>query len=70
MTVLVGGMRALGATQMAYGIFTKTPGVLNNHFFVNLFDMGTRWSKSNDDESVYNGTCQGGKGSGRQHQWT
>ncbi|MEE2758234.1 MAG: catalase/peroxidase HPI [Myxococcota bacterium] len=60
MTVLIGGMRALGANAngITHGIFTKTPGVLNNHFFVNLFDMGTRWSKSNDDESVYNGTCR------------
>jgi len=52
MTVLVGGMRALGANYQnsTKGIFTDRVGVLSNDFFVNLLDMGTVWS-SEDDES-------------------
>jgi catalase-peroxidase len=46
MTVLVGGLRALGANWdgSAHGVFTKRPGVLSNDFFVNLLDMGTNGS--------------------------
>ena len=40
MTVLLGGMRALGISAEGHGIFTKTPGKLTNDFFVNLLDMG------------------------------
>src|SRR5919108_553674 len=45
MTVLVGGMRALGTNfgQSAHGVFTDRPGTLTNDFFVNLLDMGTEW---------------------------
>ena len=45
MTVLVGGMRVLGANhgQSPHGVFTKRPGTLTNDFFVNLLDMGTEW---------------------------
>ena len=45
MTVLVGGLRVLGANagQSAHGVFTKRPGTLTNDFFVNLLDMGTEW---------------------------
>ncbi len=45
MTVLVGGLRALGATAAGskHGVFTKTPGVLTNDFFMNLLDMDTQW---------------------------
>lgn len=45
MTVLVGGLRVLGATHggKPYGVFTKRPGQLSNDFFVNLLDMATRW---------------------------
>ena len=39
-TVLLGGMRALGISAEGHGIFTKTPGKLTNDFFVNLLDMG------------------------------
>ncbi len=57
MTVLVGGMRALGANHngAAHGVFTDQPGVLNNHFFKNLLDMGTKWEKSANDEGIYVG---------------
>ena len=56
MTVLVGGLRALNANsqQSAHGVFTKQPGVLTNDFFVNLLDMGTKWSKSKTD-GIYEG---------------
>ncbi len=55
MTVLVGGMRALGANsgQSSHGILTKTPGKLNNDFFVNLLDMSNKWQKSNQGSGVY-----------------
>ena len=45
MTVLVGGLRALGANADggAHGVFTDKPGTLSNDFFVNLLDMGTEW---------------------------
>jgi catalase-peroxidase len=57
MTALVGGMRALNANtgQTPYGVFTDKPGTLNNHFFVNLLDMSTVWSKSARTEGVYEG---------------
>ncbi|MGB0647292.1 MAG: catalase/peroxidase HPI [Bradymonadia bacterium] len=58
MTVLIGGMRALGANTggTKHGQLTATPGVLNNHFFVNLLDMSTVWSKSKTTEGLYVGT--------------
>jgi catalase-peroxidase len=43
MTVLVGGMRALGISANGHGVFTKTPGKLTNDFFVTLLDMGVSW---------------------------
>jgi catalase-peroxidase len=46
MTVLVGGLRALGVSQGQHGVFTQRPGTLSNDFFVNLLDMGTTWQKS------------------------
>lgn len=62
MTVLIGGMRALGANAgNTHGQLTDTVGVLNNHFFVNLLDMGTVWSKSAEAEGVYIGTCRKSK---------
>jgi catalase-peroxidase len=56
MTVLVGGLRVLGANagQSQHGVFTKTPGTLTNDFFVNLLDMGTEWQPAGSD-SVYEG---------------
>ncbi|MFW5967944.1 MAG: catalase/peroxidase HPI [Persicimonas sp.] len=57
MTVLVGGMRALGANwdDSEYGVFTDRPGTLTNDFFVNLLDMGTTWEAVSDDEQVFEG---------------
>ena len=48
MTVLVGGMRALGANagQSRHGVFTQRPGTLSNDYFVNLLDMRTTWQRS------------------------
>ena len=47
MTVLVGGLRALGVSYGGnHGVFTSTPGTLTNEFFVNLLDMNTKWEKS------------------------
>jgi catalase-peroxidase len=43
MTVLVGGMRALGISENNHGVFTQTPGKLTNDFFVTLLDMGVEW---------------------------
>ncbi len=43
MTVLVGGLRALGISADGHGVFTETPGKLTNDFFVNLVDMGVEW---------------------------
>ena len=49
MTVLVGGLRVLGANtgNSKHGVFTKKPGTLTNDFFVNLLDMSTQWQPSN-----------------------
>lgn len=57
MTVLVGGMRALGANSggSKHGVFTDKPGQLSNDFFVNLFDMSSKWKKSSGYEDVYEG---------------
>jgi catalase-peroxidase len=57
MTVLVGGLRALGANvgQAPHGVFTDRPGALTNDFFVNLLDMGTEWKPSESVENVYDG---------------
>ena len=61
MTVLVGGLRVLGAGDSEHGVFTDKPGTLTNDFFVNLLDMGTEWS-GNKDETVFEGKCrQSGK---------
>ena len=68
MTVLIGGMRALNANagDSQAGVLTKTPGQLNNAFFVNLLDMSTEWKKSAKDEGLYEGfDRQSGK-----LQWT
>lgn len=57
MTVLVGGLRALGANTAGtkHGVFTQRPGTLSNDFFVNVLDMGTTWQRSSADASVLEG---------------
>jgi catalase-peroxidase len=55
MTVLVGGLRVLGANyqQSPLGVFTTTPGTLSNDFFVNLLDMGTTWTATSEDANTF-----------------
>jgi catalase-peroxidase len=62
MTVLVGGLRVLGANAggSPHGVFTERPGTLTNDFFVNLLDMSTEWQPPND-EGVYEGLDRGTK---------
>ncbi|KVM66452.1 hydroperoxidase [Burkholderia ubonensis] len=57
MTVLLGGLRVLGANvgQSAHGVFTDRPGALTNDFFVNLLDMGTEWKPVSADNDVFEG---------------
>jgi catalase-peroxidase len=66
MTVLIGGLRALGANHggTTHGVFTERPGVLSNDFFVNLLDSETEWSSGED--GIYSGHD---RASGAQ-QWT
>ena len=58
MTVLVGGLRALGANhgESKHGVFTDRPGTLTNDFFVNLLDVRTAWRPSASDKKVYEGS--------------
>ena len=57
MTVLVGGMRALGANAggSEHGVFTDRAGTLSNDFFTNLLDMSTVWTKSSQEQGIYEG---------------
>ncbi|MFG2694260.1 catalase/peroxidase HPI [Kitasatospora sp. NPDC048407] len=57
MTVLVGGLRVLGANHggSQHGVFTDRPGTLSNDFFVNLLDMDTTWAPVASDNTVYEG---------------
>jgi len=57
MTVLIGGLRVLGANfgQTPHGVFTKRPGTLTNDFFVNLLDMRTEWKPASEDGGVFEG---------------
>ena len=57
MTVLIGGLRVLGANveSSPHGAFTHRLGVLSNDFFVNLLDMGTKWQKSAEDSGLLEG---------------
>ncbi len=68
MTVLVGGLRVLGANTGGsyHGVLTKRPGVLSTDFFVNLLDMGTEWKAAGKEPGLYEGL---GRGDGRLH-WT
>ena len=57
MTVLIGGLRVLGANfgKSKHGVFTKRPEILSNDFFVNLLDMGTEWKATETDADVFEG---------------
>ncbi|WP_329297716.1 catalase/peroxidase HPI [Streptomyces sp. NBC_00659] len=57
LTVLVGGLRALGANhgQSSHGVLTATPGQLTNDFFVNLLDLGTTWKATSEDATTFEG---------------
>jgi catalase-peroxidase len=68
MTVLVGGMRALGANfgGSSHGVFTERPGALSNDFFVNLLDMGIEWRPSADNPQIYEGYDR----SNGERRWT
>jgi catalase-peroxidase len=57
MTVLVGGLRVLGANvgQARHGVFTRRPETLTNDFFVNLLDMGTTWKAASKDGDLFEG---------------
>jgi catalase-peroxidase len=56
-TVLVGGLRVLGANYNGskLGVFTSTPGVLTNDFFANLIDFGTTWTPTSEDATTFEG---------------
>ncbi|MBU1378077.1 MAG: catalase/peroxidase HPI [Alphaproteobacteria bacterium] len=69
MTVLVGGLRVLGANHGGgqHGVFTDRPGKLTNDFFVNLLDMGTAWKEVDDrGDEVFVGTDRASD----QERWT
>jgi catalase-peroxidase len=68
MTALVGGLRVLGANAggSKHGVFTATPGVLTNDFFVNLLDMRTQWQPAAGEEGVYEGRDR----KTNAHKWT
>jgi catalase-peroxidase len=57
MTALVGGMRVLDANfdQSKHGVFTAQPEVLSNDFFVNILDLGTKWSPVSDHKDIFEG---------------
>ncbi len=60
MTVLIGGLRVLGANvgDSRHGVFTQRPGQLTNDFFVNLLDMGTEWKSTSEAEDTYEGRAR------------
>ncbi|MER7694060.1 catalase/peroxidase HPI [Streptomyces sp. NPDC097610] len=55
LTVLVGGLRVLGANhqQSAHGVLTANPGTLTNDFYVNLLDLGTTWTPTSEDATTF-----------------
>ncbi|MBW0004877.1 MAG: catalase/peroxidase HPI [Hyphomicrobiales bacterium] len=67
MTVLIGGLRVLGANagDSKHGVFTTTPGKLTNDFFVNLLDMSTQWKSAGSD-----GTYEGRDRHTQKLKWT
>ncbi|MEU1332659.1 catalase/peroxidase HPI [Streptomyces sp. NPDC005865] len=57
LTVLVGGLRVLGANHQGsrHGVFTTSPGTLTNDFFVNLLDLGTQWKSTSEAQDTFEG---------------
>lgn len=57
MTVLVGGLRVLGANHQGsrHGVLTTRPGTLTNDFFVNLLDLGTQWKSTSEAQDTFEG---------------
>ncbi|HEX3815160.1 MAG TPA: catalase/peroxidase HPI [Mycobacteriales bacterium] len=74
LTVLVGGLRVLGANfqQSPLGVFTSTPGSLTNDFFVNLLDLGTTWSATAGDsaDADRSSTFEGRDSATGELKWT
>ena len=72
LTVLVGGLRVLGANtgKSRHGVFTSRPETLTNDFFVNLLDMNTQWQPSNTVEGVSEGVYEGRDRKTNQVKWT
>jgi catalase-peroxidase len=72
MTVLVGGLRVLGANyqQSSYGVLTDRPGRLTNDFFVNLLDMGTTWSAVGEAGEGGDAETFEGRDAGGNVRWT
>ena len=68
MTVLLGGLRVLGANygQSQHGVFTSRAGTLTNDFFVNLLDMGTVWKPTSEDRDFFEGQDR----KTGEHKWT
>jgi catalase-peroxidase len=62
MTVLVGGLRVLGANHQnsTHGVFTAVPGTLTNDFFVNILDMGTTWKPTSETSDSFEGRDSSG----------
>ncbi|PRZ46696.1 catalase/peroxidase HPI [Tritonibacter scottomollicae] len=58
MTVLIGGLRAIGATygDSAHGVLTTRKGQLTNDFFVNVLDLGTKWTATDDSGEIFEGS--------------
>ena len=71
MTVLVGGLRVLGANvgKSTHGVFTKQPETLTNDFFVNLLDMSTQWQPSTESNG-YGAVYEGRDRKTNQLKWT
>lgn len=63
LTVLVGGLRVLGANYQgsSLGVLTSTPGLLTNDFFVNLLELGTTWTATSEDATTFEGRDATGK---------
>jgi catalase-peroxidase len=72
MTVLVGGLRVLGATagNSKHGVFTKKPETLTNDFFVNLLDMHTQWQPANGSNGSSKGVYEGRDRKTNELKWT